>query len=156
MGSLIRVAPAAVRSVLRLAAGPGGSDAARLAPPARRSERALASAAHRGFQISVLISLALLLGLLALRTHTTWLPAVELAFGTEMIGEGLLLATDWRGARRLTLWRLRRSRAGAHGSPWSILERMLWKLASPALQLLGLIWLATGLLTALVGVQGLT
>jgi hypothetical protein len=144
-----------VRALLRLARAPGAAAAAPLPPPPRGSKRVLASAAHRGFQISVLISLALLAGLLALDTSSAWLASVKLALGATMMAEGLLLASDWRGARGLTLWRLRRHRAHARGAPSSVLPRLAWKLASPALQLLGLIWLAAGLLTALVGSQGL-
>jgi hypothetical protein len=42
-------------------------------------------------RISALISLTLLLGLLALDTHTAWLGYVKLAFGTILMCEGLLL-----------------------------------------------------------------
>lgn len=152
MASRFRVAPAAVRAALRLVRAPDVAVAVPLAPPTRRSERVLARAAHRGFQITVLISFALLLGLLALDTHAVWLASVKLALGTTMMGEGLLLAIDWQGARRLTLWRLR-SRPGDARS--SVPARLTWKLASPALQLLGVIWLGTGLLTAILGFQDL-
>jgi hypothetical protein len=113
----------------------------------------VASAAHRGFQISALISLALLLGLLALDTHAVWLASVKLTLGTTMMGEGLLLASDWRGARRLTLSRLRLSPSENRPARSAVRARLMWKLASPALQLLGVIWLGAGLLTAIVGLQ---
>lgn len=150
MPSVFRLAPAAVRTVVRLFAAPGGTAPVPVGLPAGRSERVLASVAHRGLQVSAVISFALLLGLLAFGTHTAWLGSVKLAFGTTMIAEGVLLATDWRDARQLVLARLSSRRAWAR-SP--ILTRLAWKLASPALQLLGVIWLAAGLLTALLGLQ---
>ena len=150
MPSLFRLTPAAVRTVVRLLAAPNAAAPLPVALPARRSERVLASVVHRGLQISALISVVLLLGLLAFDTHTAWLGAVKLAFGTTMLGEGVLLATNWRDARRLALSRLWSQRAWAR-SP--TLTRLTWKLASPALQLLGVVWLAAGLLTALLGLQ---
>lgn len=70
-----------------------------------------------------------------------------------MMGEGFLLAFNWRGARRLTLWRL--SPDHAHNKRPAGLARLTWRLGSSALQLLGVIWLATGLLTALFGLHSL-
>lgn len=145
----------ALRAVLRLASAPGAAAAREPAPPARGSERVLAAVAHRGFQISLLISVAFLLGLLALDTHAVWLRSLKLALGAELIGEGLLLATDWRGARRLTLWRLRRRRGDSRQARSSVLARLAWRLASPALQLLGVIWLGAGILAATLAGQGL-
>lgn len=150
MPSLLRLA-ASLRTVLRLVTVPDATATVPLAPPVRRSERALASAARLGFQISVLISFALLLGLLAYDTHTAWLASVKLAFGTAMMGEGLLLSSNWRDARRLTLGQLRRHGSdGRSSSP----ARLTRKLSSLALQLLGVIWLGAGLLTIILGVQG--
>jgi len=148
--SLFRLTPAAVRAVVRLMAAPNGAAPVPVVLPARRSERVLASVAHRGLQISAVISLALLLGLLAFDRHATWLGAVKVAFGVTMLGEGVLLATNWRDARELALSRLWSHRAWAR-SP--ILGRLTWKLALSALQLLGVIWLAAGLLTVLLGLQ---
>jgi hypothetical protein len=156
VASRFRVAPAAVRAALRLVRAPEAAVAVPLAPTARRSDRLLAGAAHRGFQISVLTSFALLLGLLAFDTHAVWLASVKLALGTTMLGEGLLLASDWRGARQLTLSQLRLNRPDTRPTRLAFHARLTWKLALPALQLLGVIWLGAGLLTALLGLQGLT
>lgn len=150
MPSLFRFTPAAVRTVVRLLAAQNGAAPMPIVLPARRSERLLAGVAHRGLQISALISLALLLGLLAFDRHTAWLGSLKLAFGVTMMGEGVLLATDWRHARKLALSRLWGNQGWAR-TP--ILTRLTWKLASPALQLLGVIWLAAGLLTVLVALQ---
>jgi hypothetical protein len=111
----------------------------------RRSERALAFVAHRGFNLSLLISGALLLGVLALGWKPRWLDWAELVLGVAMAAEGVLLATNWRGARRLTLGRLR------SGRQVSLRSRIVWRLASPALQLLGVVWIGAGMLTAALG-----
>lgn len=115
-------------------------------PPSTRFERALAVVAHRGFNLSLVISAALLLGVLALGWKPRWLDWAELVLGLAMAAEGALLATDWRGARKLALGRLRSRRAGA-----SLGSRIAWRLASPALQLLGVVWIGAGALTAALG-----
>lgn len=97
-------------------------------------------------------SFALLFGLLSLDMHATWFASLKLALGTLTIGEGLLLATNWQNARQFTLWRLRRH----HSAPRPALARLTGNLGSLILQLLGVIWLASGLLAVLLGLQGLT
>lgn len=149
MPSLFRLTPA-VRTVMRLLAAPTGAAPLPVHLPTRRSERVLASVVHKGLQISALISFALLLGLLALHTHSVWLGSVKLAFGVTMIGEGVLLATNWRDARQLALSRLWGHHAWARPP---ILARLTLRLASPTLQLLGVVWLGAGLLTVLLGLQ---
>lgn len=114
--------------------------------PTSRSERALAAAVHRGFNLSLVISAALLLGVLALGWKPRWLAWAELVLGLALAAEGALLATDWRGARKLAIGRLRRRRTRA-----SLRSRIGWRLASPALQLLGVVWVGAGVLTAALG-----
>jgi hypothetical protein len=118
--------------------------------PTRRSERALAVVAHRGFNLSLLISGALLLGVLALGWKPRWLDWAELVLGFAMAAEGTLLATNWRGARKLALERLQRRRSRRQARA-SLLSRIVWRLASPALQLLGVAWIGAGMLTAALG-----
>jgi hypothetical protein len=124
-----------------------------LAPPVGRSERSLALAAHRGFAVSVVISAALVLGLLASDSTAVWLAWLRLALGLVLIAEGLLLATDWRGARRLTLWRMRRRETA--GVPLPLTHRLRRGLASTGLQLLGIAWLGAGILAATVALPAL-
>jgi membrane-bound metal-dependent hydrolase YbcI (DUF457 family) len=112
-----------------------------------RSERALAVVAHRGFNLSLVVSAALLLGVLALGWKTRWLDWGELVLGLLMAIEGALLATNWRGARALTVSRLQRRRSGSA----SLKSRIVWRLASPALELLGVVWVGAGALTAALG-----
>jgi len=109
-----------------------------------RSERALAAVAHRGFNLSLVISGALLLGVLALGWKAPWLDWAELVLGLAMAVEGALLATNWRNARKLTLARLQQRRQARA----SLRSRIVWKLASPALELLGVVWVGAGALTA--------
>ena len=117
-----------------------------LAPPAGRFQRWLAFVAHRGFAVSLVISAGLVLGLLAASSDAAWLAWLRIALGLVLIVEGLLLATDWRGARRLTLWRMRRGEAAGVRLP--LTQRLVRSLASPGLQLLGIVWLGAGILAA--------
>jgi hypothetical protein len=124
-----------------------------LVPPRNRFERALALVAHRGFAVSVGISVALILGLLAYSSDAAWLAWLRIGLGLVLITEGLLLATDWRGARRLTLWRMRRG--DTTGAKLPLTHRMVRKLAGPGLQLLGIAWLGAGILAATIALPSL-
>ena len=124
-----------------------------LAPPAGRFERSLAVATHWGFALSLVISAALALGLLASDSEAVWLAWLRIALGLVLIAEGLLLATDWRGARRLTLWRMRRREPAGVQRP--LTHRMRRGLASPGLQLLGILWLGAGILAATIALPTL-
>jgi hypothetical protein len=111
-----------------------------------RFERALAVVAHRGFNLSLVVSGALLLGVLALGWKARWLNWAEVVLGLALAVEGALLATNWRGARTLTVSRLQRRRGRT-----SLRSRIAWRLASPALELLGVVWVGAGALTAALG-----
>lgn len=114
------------------------------APPAtNRFARTLTVVTHRGFNLCLLVSAALLLGVLALGWTARWLDWAELVLGLALAAEGFLLATNWHDARRLLVARLRTRRAQA-----SLTARVGWRLASPALQLLGVVWIGAGALTA--------
>lgn len=152
MASRAKLVPLAVRA-LRHAAAAQQAGSTPPAPPRSRAERALAFAAHRGFTLSVVISAALILGVLALNSDSVWLAWLRICLGIVLIVEGLLLATDWRGARRLTLWRMRRGEAP--GAPVSFTHRLVRRLASLGLQLLGVAWLGAGILAATLGLPQL-
>jgi hypothetical protein len=148
MASLLKLA--------RLAARAAASQKALerpLAPPVGRFQRSLALAAHRGFILSLAISAAFMLGLLALDSGAAWLAWLRVALGLVLIVEGLLLATDWRGARRLALWRMRRGETGGGRLP--LTHRLVRGLAPIGLQLLGIAWLGAGLLAATIGLPQL-
>jgi hypothetical protein len=148
-----------VPSYLKLARVAAQAAAARkalerpLAAPVGGFQRTLALAAHRGLAVSIVISAALVLGLLASDSQAAWLAWLRLVLGLLLIVEGLLLATDWRGARRLTLWRMRRGETAGVKRP--LAHRARRGLASPGLQLLGIAWLGAGLLAAALGVPPL-
>jgi hypothetical protein len=124
-----------------------------VAAPAGRFERSLAFAGHRGFALSVVISAAFALGLLASDSDAVWLAWLRIALGLVLIVEGLLLATDWRGALRLTLWRMRRRERGRATLP--LTHRIARGFASIGLQLLGIAWLGAGILAVTLGVPQL-
>jgi hypothetical protein len=146
------VFPRLARLALQAAAAQKSVDRT-LAPPAGRFQRWFAVAVHWGFAVSVVISAALVLGLLASDSEAVWLAWLRIALGLVLIAEGLLLATDWRGARRLTLWRMRRREPAGVQRP--LTHRMRRRLASPGLQLLGILWLGAGILAATIALPTL-
>jgi hypothetical protein len=148
MASLLKLA-----RLVSQAAAAGKALERGLEPPRNRRERSLAFAVHRGFAISVVISVALILGLLAYSSDAAWLAWLRIGLGLILIAEGLLLATDWRGARRLTLWRMRRRDTTGVALP--LTHRLVRKLAGPGLQLLGIAWLGAGILAATVALPSL-
>jgi hypothetical protein len=150
--SLIKLVPVA-RRLLRgasaaqavLAAGPP------LPPPSRRADRWFAVAAHATFLVSVPVSLVFVFGFSALEPHLAWLSWTKMAFGLLLAAEGLALAKDWRGARRLTVWRL------VHRRPAdpSVRGGLTRRLASPGLMVLGGVWAALGVLVAALALSQL-
>jgi hypothetical protein len=116
--------------------------------PTRRSERALAHALYWGLGLAVVTSGLLVAGLLSFADGSRPVAGVKLALGLAMLAEGLVLAVNWRGARWLTLWRLRQRRGVPEPQRPSLRRRLGEPLAVGALQLLGVAWLAGGLLVA--------
>jgi hypothetical protein len=143
----------ALRLAAQLLTRPATGTAVRAAAPAGRRARAAAGLLHVGLAFSVVVSAALLLGALAIETDVRWALWTQTGVGIAMILEGTLLCTNWRGARGLLLWRLQRKHLPA--APVGMAARIGWRLASPLLQLLGLLWLGAGTLTALLGAQQL-
>jgi len=122
-----------------------------LTPPAGRFERTLALAVHRGLAVALVISASFALGVLAVSSDAAWLAWLRIVLGLILLAEGLLLATDWRGARRLTVWRMRRG----ENAQLALTHRLLRKLAGPGLQLLGIAWLGAGILAISVALPSL-
>ena len=143
----------ALRLAAQLLSRPATGTATRAPAPAGGRARAAAALLHAGLAFSLLASAALLLGALAIQTDVRWALWTQTGVGIAMILEGALLCTNWRGARGLLLWRLQRKHLPA--APVGMTARIGWRLASPLLQLLGLLWLAAGTLTALLGAQQL-
>jgi hypothetical protein len=141
--------------VLRMLRRTGPSTRAALVPPRNRFERVLAFKAHWGFNLSLATTVLLFAGLLATSSGGTWLNAVRLALGVLLLLEGFLLAKNWRGSRKLVLWRLQRRRLADGPVGRSLRRRFAEPFFEPALQLLGLLWLAAGLLTVILTLQKL-
>ena len=140
---------------LRLFRRTGPSTRPPLLPPRNRFERVQAFTAHWGFNLSLATTVLLFAGLLATSSGSTWLNSVRLALGVLLLAEGFLLAKNWRGSRRLVLWRLQRRRLAAGPVSASLRRRFAEPFIEPGLQLLGLMWLAAGLLTVILTLQHL-
>jgi hypothetical protein len=115
--------------------------------PTSGRERAVAALGYRGLQGSLLISFAVIFGLGFPGSHSGWLAVAQIVAGVTLLFEGSLLATNWLGARRLTVWRIQRRGGGgdASGSPAA---RVLLDLVT---QLAGVFWLAGGLYLLWIG-----
>ena len=140
---------------LRMLRLTGPSARAPLVPPGNRFERVLAFSAHWGFNLSLATTVLLFAGLLATSSGGTWLDAARLALGVLLLLEGFLLAKNWRRSRRLVLWRLQRRRLAAGPVNATLRRRFAEPFFEPTLQLLGLVWLAAGLLTVALTLQQL-
>jgi hypothetical protein len=140
---------------LKLLRRTGPSTRPALLPPRNRFERVQALTAHWGFNLSLATTVLLFAGLLATSSSSTWLNSVRLALGVLLLVEGFLLAKNWRGSRRLVLWRLQRRRLAAGPVSASLRRRFAEPFFDPGLQLLGLMWLAAGLLTVILTLQHL-
>ncbi len=121
-----------------------------MAAPTRARDRALAHLTYRGFTLCLLLTVVAFLGVFALHTHSAWLSWTKVGFGAFLIAEGLLLARDWHGARRLLLWRLQeRSRDQSATEP---LSRFILRWAvAPALEAIGIVWVGLGVFVTALG-----
>ena len=113
----------------------------------------LALASYWGFNAALLVSVFLVLGFLTVGSNAVWLGWLKLVLGVTMVVEGLLLMSDWRGARRLVLQRIQQRRGAKGGERLSLSGRLHRQLTSLALQLLGLVWLGAGTLAAARGLE---
>ena len=152
MASFIRIAAATARTFREYARRAGEIQAGPPSLPSSRSDRVLASASYWGFKVALLVSAALALGFLTIGTNAVWLGWLKLVLGVTVLVEGLLLLSDWRGARRLVLQQLQQRRARG-GERHSLSTVVLRPLTSLALQVLGLVWLGAGTLAAARGVE---
>ena len=155
MASFIRIASASVRLLMRHSQRAGQFRGVLASPPSRRSDRALSLAGYWGFNAALLVSAVLLLGFLAIASNAVWLAWLKVGLGVPMAAEGFLLARDWRGARRLVLWRIQQRRGARVGESGSLSRVLLLQLASPTLALLGVTWVAAGTLSTALGVARL-
>ena len=152
MGSFIKIAARTARLLKEHARDAGQAQRAVPSLPASRSERALACVGYWGFNASLVVSAALVLGFLTIGTSAVWLGWLKLGLGLTMLAEGLLLLSDWQGGRRLVLQRIQQHR-GRAGRRLSLSGLFVRQLTSLALQVLGLAWLGGGTLAAALGAQ---
>jgi hypothetical protein len=68
--------------------------------------------------------------------------ALELVVGVVLTIEGLLLVSNWHGAR----WRLVRRWVERQGGAPGMLDALRWRLIGYALFLVGLVWVAVGVI----------
>jgi len=122
----------------------------RLETPARARDRALGHASYWGFALCLLLTVIALLGALTVRSHGAWLAWVKIGSGVVLIVEGLVLARDWRGARRLLLWRLQERRKD-QSTTERLSRALLRRVVAPALGAIGIAWVGLGLLFAALG-----
>jgi hypothetical protein len=148
VASFIRIAVSTARVFREYARR--ASEAQPTSLPSSRSDRMLASASYWGFGAALLVSAALALGFLTIGTSAVWLGWLKLVLGVAVVIEGLLLLSDWRGARRLVVQRLQQRRGGQRQT---LSTRLLRPLTSLGLQLLGVVWLGAGTLAAARGVE---
>ena len=118
--------------------------------PARARDRAVGHASYWGFAFCLLLSVIAFLGALTVHTHGTWLSWVKVGAGVVLLAEGLVLARDWGGARRLLLWRLqerRKDQSTAEHLSRSLLRRVV----APALGAIGVAWIGLGIVAIAFG-----
>jgi hypothetical protein len=75
----------------------------------------------------------------------------QIVVGIVMAVEGFLAVTNWRGARRLLLLRMHRR----GGSPSSIFGAFRWRLIGAALFVVGVAWVAVGVMNFAQGIADL-
>ena len=155
MSFLVRIASASARLLIQHSPRSGRLSDAPASPPSSRSEQALSFAGYWGFNTALVVSVALLFGFLAIGSNATWLSWLKLALGVTIATEGFLLARDWRGARRLVLWQIHQRRETRIEGRVPLPRLLLRRLASPALELLGVAWVATGIRAAALGLAGI-
>lgn len=121
---------------------------------ARRTDRALGLVTHAGLYLAVAAVVVAFFS--AAFGHGTWQGEVRIGIGAVLAVEGGLLASDWRGARRLLLTRLHARAAARGAAPASFADVVRWRLLGPLLTLAALAAVCGGLVLIGFGVQDLT
>ena len=138
-----RIARWALRSLVGQARA-RGVPRPQIETPARARDRALGHVSYWVFALCLLLTVIAFLGALTVHTHGTWLAWTKIGSGVVLIVEGLLLARDWRGARRLLLWRLQERRKDQAATE-RLFRAFLRRLVAPALGAIGVAGSASGL-----------
>jgi hypothetical protein len=152
--SFSRIATATARMLRETARRTSGAAQPALPSlPSSRSDRVLALAGYWGFNTALLVSALLALGFLTIGSTAVWLGWLKLVLGVTLVVEGLLLMSNWQGARGFVLQRIQQRRGARGGERPSFSGMLLRQLTSLGLQLLGLVWLGAGTLVAARGVE---
>jgi hypothetical protein len=115
------------------------------AAAATRRHRVLASAAYWGFLVALVFSVVTAFGFnFNFVSHARWAGWARVGVGAVLIAEGLVIAVDWQGARRLVLRRLYDRVHGADDRRPPRLRLWLWRVFAPALVVIGAVWVALG------------
>lgn len=128
--------------VRELAQAPASIGALPRAAP-RRTDRLVGAVAHAGFYLA--LAAAAISFFSAGLGQGTWQGAVRIAIGVVLAGEGSLLLTDWRGARRLLLGRMHARSVARGGTSTSFLDVLRWRLLGPLIALAALAAVCGGL-----------
>lgn len=149
VSSVPRIAAWAVRSLVGQARA-RGVPRPHIETPARARDRTLGHASYWGFAFCLLLSVVAFLGALTVHTHGTWLSWVKIGSGAVLLVEGLVLARDWGGARRLLLWRLQERRKD-QSTTERLSRAFLRRLVAPALGAIGVAWIGLGIVAIAFG-----
>ena len=122
----------------------------RLETPARARDRALGHASYWGFAFCLLLTVIAFLGALTLHSRGAWLAWAKIGSGLVLIVEGLVLARDLGGVRRVLLWRIQERRKD-QSTTERLSRALLRRAVGPALGAIGIAWVGLGLLFAALG-----
>ena len=151
--SLVSAVPRIASWALRSLAGQvraRGVSRPQIEAPARARHRALAHVSYWGFAFCLLLSVIAFLGALTVHMHGTWLSWVKIGAGVVLLVEGLVLARDWGGARRLLLWRLQERRKD-QSTTEQLSRSLLRRVIAPALGAIGVAWVGLGIVAIALG-----
>jgi hypothetical protein len=135
--------------------GPGPTRPREAPRPATRPERALGLAAYVGYYVCLALSAVLLVAFAVVETDGFWLAWTKIALGAVLLAEGFLLAKDWRGVRRMVLWRIQQRRGATVGEQLTYGRRLSQRISALGIQLLGVAWIAGGTFVAAMGLEQL-
>ncbi|HSP73304.1 MAG TPA: hypothetical protein VLN26_13095 [Gaiellaceae bacterium] len=119
----------------------------------RRGDQVVGVVTHAGLYLA--IAAAVVAFFSAAFGHGTWQGEVRIAVGAILAIEGALLATNWRGARRLLLGRLHTRSTARSGPPTSFVDVLRWRLLGPLLAAVAFGAVCGGLVLVAMGAQDL-
>ena len=157
-----KLAALAVRSIVDNARRAGTSEilrqtlaeverrAAPAEAPSGRRVAAVARLGYAGFLFCIVLTIASVLGFLAISSKSDTLAWARIGMGTVLFLEGGALLWNWGGTRRLVAAHLR----SRHGAGAGLLGSLLWRSTSGILAIAGFAWLCLGMLAVGLGLSG--